>query len=158
MVQSGIRLMRCMFDLTMQKGQALNCETMLHWLKLLENRMTDFDSPLRQFCKSSFTGYNAMKNRREDRGGFLSDDLYERLTGQREEQLPLSELLEWTPEEIAAMLRCNRGSAQNILHFCRMIPRFDTEYRVKPVAQTILKVDIELTPQFEYNRRWHLVR
>jgi hypothetical protein len=71
-VQSGIRVLRCMYDLTMQKGQAQNCESLLRWAKLLENRMTDSDSPLKQFCKSSFTGYNSMKNRRDDRGGFLS--------------------------------------------------------------------------------------
>ena len=29
------------------------------------------------------------------------------------------------------------------------------EYTVKPIAQTILKIDVTLTPKFIFNPKWH---
>lgn len=44
----------------------------------------------------------------------------------------------------------------NILaDFCRYMPRLEVEYSIKPIAQTILKIDLTLTPIFKFSSKWH---
>jgi hypothetical protein len=40
--------------------------------------------------------------------------------------------------------------------FCSYVPRLDIKYNVKPIAQTILKIDISIKPIFKFNPKWHL--
>ena len=62
-----------------KKNMAFNVELLLRWCKLIENRMMPCESPLRQFCRESFSGYNAFKMRRENREGFLSSNVVQLL-------------------------------------------------------------------------------
>lgn len=75
-IQNGIRLLRCMFDLCGRKAQAQNVQILLKWCKFIENRMYENCSPLIQFTKASYTGFNAMRQHKRD--GFLSMDYYYR--------------------------------------------------------------------------------
>lgn len=76
-IQNSIRLLRCLLDLCSKKNQAENVMTILNWCKFIENRIYRDDSPLKQFTKFSFSGYNAMKLRKQFEG-FLSMNIYER--------------------------------------------------------------------------------
>jgi len=78
-VQNSIRLFRCMLEMCMKKNMAFNVEVILRCCKLLENRMVPGENPLHQFCKENFFGYNSFKLRKENREGFLSSELIERL-------------------------------------------------------------------------------
>jgi len=40
--------------------------------------------------------------------------------------------------------------------FCSYIPRLDITYTIKPIAQTILKIDLSIRPIFKFNPKWHL--
>ena len=42
-----------------------------------------------------------------------------------------------------------------IKRFCEYIPYVEVTYTVKPIAQTILKIDVDLTPQWIFNPKWH---
>ena len=75
-VQNSIRLLRCMLDLCSKKNQAENVRIILNWCKYVENRIYKDDSPLRQFTKFSFSGYNAMRSRKH-MDGFLNQSYYE---------------------------------------------------------------------------------
>lgn len=75
-VQNSIRLLRCMLDLCSKKSQAENVRRILDWCKFIENRVFRDDSPLKQFTKFSFSGYNAMRTRKQ-MDGFLSNNVYE---------------------------------------------------------------------------------
>jgi hypothetical protein len=75
-VQNSIRLLRCMLDLCSKKSQAENVRRLLEWCKFIENRVFRDDSPLKQFTKFSFSGYNAMRTRKQ-MDGFLSNNVYE---------------------------------------------------------------------------------
>ena len=48
----------------------------LDWCKYIENRIYKDDSPLRQFTKFSYSGYNAMRTKK-NMDGFLSQNYYE---------------------------------------------------------------------------------
>ena len=39
--------------------------------------------------------------------------------------------------------------------FCEYIPFVDIEYTVKPIAQTILKIDLKIIPDWKFNPKWH---
>jgi hypothetical protein len=39
--------------------------------------------------------------------------------------------------------------------FCSYVPRLDIKYTVKPIAQTILKIDLSIRPIFKFNPKWH---
>jgi hypothetical protein len=74
-VQNSIRLLRCMLDLCSKKSQAENVRTILEWCKYIENRVFRDDSPLKQFTRFSYTGYNAMRMKKQI-DGFLSNNTY----------------------------------------------------------------------------------
>ena len=75
-VQNSTRLLRCMLDLCSKKSQAENVRKILKWCKYIENRVYRDDSPLKQFTKFSYSGYNAMRTKKQ-MDGFLSNNLYE---------------------------------------------------------------------------------
>lgn len=76
-IQNSIRLLRCLLDLCSKKNQAENVRTILSWCKFIENRIYRDDSPLKQFTKFSFSGYNAMRLKKQFEG-FLSFNIYQR--------------------------------------------------------------------------------
>lgn len=63
-------------DLCSKKSQAENVRKILKWCKYIENRVYRDDSPLKQFTKFSYSGYNAMRTKKQ-MDGFLSNNLYE---------------------------------------------------------------------------------
>ena len=75
-VQNSIRLLRCLLDLCSKKNQSENVRIILDWCKYVENRVYKDDSPLRQFTRFSYSGYNAMRTKKEH-DGFLSQGFYE---------------------------------------------------------------------------------
>ncbi len=36
------------------------------------------------------------------------------------------------------------------------MPRLAVSYTLKPIAQTIIKVDLSIRPQWHFNPKWHL--
>ena len=76
-IQNSIRLLRCMFDLCSKKHQAENVRLILDWCKYVQNRVYKNDSPLRQFTRFSYTGYNAIRIKKKPIVGFLSEPTYE---------------------------------------------------------------------------------
>lgn len=69
-VQNAIRLGRCMLEMAIKKNQAQMTHTLLRMCKLVENRMADWRTPLAQFSKEIFTGYNSRKHSNA-RDGFI---------------------------------------------------------------------------------------
>ena len=39
--------------------------------------------------------------------------------------------------------------------FAEYIPFVDIQYTVKPIAQTILKIDLNIIPMWKFNPKWH---
>lgn len=68
----------------------------------------------------------------------------------------MTEALELGPQLLAGRMNVGRPFAENILTWCRRLPRVGVSYKIKPIAQTILKVDVEVLPKFDYDPKWHL--
>ncbi len=39
--------------------------------------------------------------------------------------------------------------------FCEYLPRLEVNYTIKPIAQTILKIDLSIIPRFRFSNKWH---
>ena len=153
-VQNSIRLLRCMLDLCSKKYQAENVRTILKWCKYVENRVFKLDSALKQFTKYSYTGYNAMRMKKQ-LDGFLSENLYNRF---QETNKTVDDFLERDDTEKSALLQLNNPRnpmIQELTRYCTYLPRVDVTYAVKPIAQTILKIDVTIKPSWKYNPKWH---
>ena len=110
-VQNSIRLLRCMLDLCSKKSQAENVRKILGWCKYIENRVYKDDSPLKQFTKFSFSGYNAMKTKKQ-MDGFLFNNLYEQFA---EANISVDQYLDASDSSDRAVLfkkRMNRNALE----------------------------------------------
>lgn len=52
--------------------------------------------------------------------------------------------------------RTNRNAVEELRKFCEWIPYVDVDYSIKPIAQTILKIDLNITPNWRFNPKWHM--
>jgi pre-mRNA-splicing helicase BRR2 len=88
--------------------------------------------------------------------GFLSANIYQRF---EEKGITVEEYLDCDDNtERAAMLgHKNPGNfmVPMILEFSRYLPRLEVTYAVKPIAQTILKIDLSIIPIFRFSNKWH---
>jgi hypothetical protein len=50
----------------------------------------------------------------------------------------------------------NKHGLEELKKYCEYIPKVDLEYTLKPIAQTIIKVDVTVTPKWRFNPKWHL--
>ena len=50
----------------------------------------------------------------------------------------------------------NRYALDEVKKFCEFVPKVDVKYVLKPIAQTIIKVDLSITPEWKFNPKWHL--
>lgn len=101
------------------------------WCKLIENRLAPTQSPLRQFCKENFQGYNAFKLRKEHREGFLSKNLVERV---ERAQLAITDLLEQDAQELAICLDSRPTITREIKNYAQSLPYIEVDYTIKPIA------------------------
>lgn len=87
--------------------------------------------------------------------GFLSNNIYEIFL---ESEAKVSSFLEGDDTDRMALLkkRTNHHVLHEIKQYCTYVPQIDVEYSVKPIAQTILKIDLILTPNWFFNPKWHL--
>ncbi len=49
----------------------------------------------------------------------------------------------------------NYNEGKQVQQFLRLLPRYDVSYSLKPIAQTIIKITVELKGRFEWRSRWH---
>lgn len=115
----------------MMKNMAFNTEIVLRWCKLLENRISPGESPLRQFCRENFQGYNSMKLRKENKEGFLSKDLVERL---ETKDVYIDQIKESSAEELSYLLDVKKVIATVVKKFSYYLPEIEVNYKLKPVA------------------------
>lgn len=134
---------------------------MLKWCRYIENCIRDDLSPLRMFCFDNVKrgilnirrGHDIKKN-----GVFIDDvtvakvekwlqkvgdDTYNTYRG-------IPELR--SEPNLQSLLRLSKGEEVRLRRVLNYFPLLEVDYVIKPVAQTILKVDVSITPNFEYSK------
>ena len=72
-----------------------------------------------------------------------------------QKNLTLNRIYEQDNQELESILNYKRGTAYEIRKFINYLPDYDYEYNIRPIAQTILKIDLTITPRFKWHRHWH---
>lgn len=130
--QSAGRLMRCLFELCMRRGWAALTDKALALCKMVAHRMWGSQTPLRQM-----------------RG--IPADILSRV---EKKDLPWERYYDLTSAELGEMLRLPK-MGKTLHRLVHSFPRLELAARVQPVTRTMLKLDLTLTPDFQWDDKVH---
>ncbi|KAH7137213.1 Sec63 Brl domain-containing protein [Dactylonectria estremocensis] len=130
--QSAGRILRAIFEIAMKKGWASVAKTALDLCKMAEKRMWPTMSPLRQFpaCPREIV----QKAERVEVAWSSYFDLDPPRMG-----------------ELLGMPRAGRTVCQLVSKF----PRVDVQTQVQPMTRSMLRVELSITPNFEWDDSIH---
>eukprot|EP01027_Heterolobosea_sp_BB2_P026939 GEZU01042062.1.p1 GENE.GEZU01042062.1~~GEZU01042062.1.p1 ORF type:complete len:2174 (-),score=564.16 GEZU01042062.1:67-6525(-) len=132
-VQSAGRIARGLFEIVIRRGWNSMAEKLLMLAKCIDQRMWAFHHPLRQFPT------------------LLSLDIVQKLEAKN---ATLDKLADMSDKEIGNLINNYRyGSlvAKCVSHF----PSLALEAEIQPITRTVLRVQLSITPTFEWNDRLH---
>ncbi|CEP01840.1 unnamed protein product (mitochondrion) [Plasmodiophora brassicae] len=129
--QSAGRLMRALFEICLRRKWADNAARALSLCQMIDHRMWSIESPLRQF-----------------RGNHrLPIDVIHKL---EKTHLPWDALLDLEPHQLGELIRLPKLGKQ-VHRRIHQVPKLDAVATFQPITRTLLKVDLELRADFEYN-------
>ena len=130
--QSAGRILRAMFEIALRKGWAGVAKDALDLCKMAEKRMWPTMTPLRQFPECS--GEIIKKAERID--------------------VPWSSYFDLDPPRMGELLGMQKQGRQ----VCAMVakfPRLEISAQVQPITRSMLRVELTLTPKFEWDDNLH---
>ena len=130
--QSAGRILRAMFEIALRKGWSGVAKDALDLCKMAEKRMWPTMTPLRQFPEC---GSDIIKKA-------------ERI------DVPWSSYFDLDPPRMGELLGMQRQGRQ----VCAMVakfPRLEISAQVQPVTRSMLRVELTLTPKFEWDDNLH---
>nr|POF13041.1 dexh-box atp-dependent rna helicase dexh13 [Quercus suber] len=130
--QSAGRILRAMFEIALKKGWAGVAKDALNLCKMAEKRMWPTMSPMRQFPECSVDIIK--KAERMD--------------------IPWSSYFDLDPPRMGELLGMPRQGRQ----VCAMVgkfPRLEVEARMQPMTRSTLRIELTLTPNFEWDDSLH---
>jgi hypothetical protein len=133
----------------LQNNQAGTALKLLRLAKSIDNQFWWFQTPLRHF--ESEIGINIIKGVESRQGGSGRGG-----SGRGYDSLESTlALLDMTAEEVGQVVRSKKGIGQKVKRFVGMIPRPSVTCRILPVTRDVLRFQVEIQPEFEWNGRWH---
>jgi replicative superfamily II helicase len=165
-VQNGTRILRCIYDICLKKNIAFLAMTVLKMCRYIENNVRDDLSPLRMFCFENVKrGILSIRRGQDikDNKFFLEDmtckKIEKKLYGENANYSLYSSIKALRNEQdIGYNLKLNHGEAYKLKKLLMCYPLIDVEYQIRPIAQTILKVDLKVFPDFIYSKQFHLTK
>lgn len=139
------RVARAVFEMCITDSKAGTALKLLRLAKSVDNQFWWFQTPLRHF--ESELGLNVLK-------ALESRQLGENRTSSDAYASTL-ELLDMTAAEVGQLGRGKNDLGKKIQRFVGMIPNPVIFCKVLPVTPDVLRFQVEVTPNFEWNARWH---
>jgi pre-mRNA-splicing helicase BRR2 len=130
--QSAGRILRAIFEICLKRGWASVAKTALDLCKMAEKRMWPTMSPLRQFprCPKDII----QKAERID--------------------VPWSNFFDLDPPRMGELLGMPRAG-KTVCGFVQKFPRLDIQAQVQPMTRSMLRVELTITPNFEWDDEIH---
>lgn len=130
--QSAGRILRAIFEITLKKGWASVAKTALELCKMAEKRMWPTMTPLRQFpgCPRDII----QKAERID--------------------VPWSSYFDLDPPRMGELLGMPRAG-KTVCGLVTKFPRLEIEAQVQPMTRSMLRVELTITPKFEWDDDVH---
>ena len=131
--QSTGRITRALYELVLKRGKAYLAERLLTYTKMIDRRIWDFQSPMRQF-----------------------DIIKSSVINQLEQQnISLTDILNVNDiEKFGRQLHHNTTIADTLIKHARQIPYCTMQCAVQPITSTVLKLSITLTCKFNWSMKY----
>ncbi|CAH1724972.1 activating signal cointegrator 1 complex subunit 3 [Aphis gossypii] len=131
--QNATRIARALFDMVLRRNNAMMSAKLLEICQMFEMTQWDFESELRQF----------------------SDVLpWEIIDKIEQRKLSFSRIREMDAKELGILLR-NQNVGAAVKKCAMQLPYIEAVESVQPITRTILRINLELFPEFEWNDRFH---
>jgi pre-mRNA-splicing helicase BRR2 len=130
--QSAGRLMRCLFEVCMRRGWAALTDKALMLSKCVMRRQWGSQTPLRQF-KGIPT---------------------EILSKIEKKDLAWERWYDLNSQEIGELIRFPK-MGKTVHRLIHQFPRLELSAHVQPITRTVLKVDLTITPDFQWDEKIH---
>lgn len=144
-VQNGVRILRGLFEICMKRFWGYMAERLLKISKMLDRRVMEWNSPLRQFATfGNLGGYTASTNSNHFQGGYISDELIQKIESLG---LTVERIKDYELNELSLLLRRDE-SAKSAKQFASYLPILDLDPTLQPITGNIIKVHLEITPDF----------
>lgn len=130
--QSAGRILRAIFEITMKKGWASVAKLALNLCKMAEKRMWPTMSPLRQFpsCPTEIV-------RKAERI-----------------EVPFSSYFDLDPPRMGELLGLPKAG-KTVCALVAKFPRVEVQAQVQPMTRSMLRVELTITPNFEWDDDIH---
>nr|XP_027194673.1 U5 small nuclear ribonucleoprotein 200 kDa helicase-like [Dermatophagoides pteronyssinus] len=130
--QSAARLIRAIFEIVLFSGWAEMADKTLSLCKMIDRRMWQSLSPLRQFKR-------------------IPEEVIKKL---EKKGFPFERLFDLGPNEIGELLRLPKMG--KLVHkYIHMFPKLELSAHIQPITRSTLKVELTIQPDFHWDERVH---
>uniref|UniRef100_A0A8C1MDB2 BRR2 homolog n=1 Tax=Cyprinus carpio TaxID=7962 RepID=A0A8C1MDB2_CYPCA len=130
--QSAGRLMRAIFEIVLSRGWAQLTDKTLNLCKMIDKRMWQSMSPLRQFRK-------------------LPEEVIKKI---EKKNFPFERLYDLNHNEIGELIRMPK-MGKTIHKYVHQFPKLDLAVHLQPITRSTLKVELTITPDFQWDDKIH---
>ncbi|XP_067120382.1 activating signal cointegrator 1 complex subunit 3 isoform X2 [Centruroides vittatus] len=131
-VQNATRIIRAVFEIVLRKNFAIMSGRLLQISKSIEKQLWGFMSPLHQFADISF-------------------ELLDKID---KKHLTIDKIKEMTHQEVGHMIQ-HVKMGMTVKQYAESIPSVTVEAEIQPITRTVIRVKIEIVPDFRWNDRFH---
>eukprot|EP00656_Telonema_subtile_P033410 TRINITY_DN3701_c0_g1_i2.p1 TRINITY_DN3701_c0_g1~~TRINITY_DN3701_c0_g1_i2.p1 ORF type:complete len:1741 (-),score=696.10 TRINITY_DN3701_c0_g1_i2:270-5492(-) len=130
--QSGGRIFRALFEIILKRGWAALAIKALNICKMVDKRMWGSQSPLRQF-----------------KG--IPEDIVKKI---EKKDFPWERFYDLPPEGIGELIAFPK-MGRTVHKYVHQFPRLDLAAHVQPITRAVLRIDLTITPDFQWNKKVH---
>ncbi|KAL1138953.1 hypothetical protein AAG570_009015 [Ranatra chinensis] len=130
--QSAARLLRAIFEIVLYRGWAQLAEKTLALCKMVDRRMWQSMSPLRQFKK-------------------VPEEVVKKI---EKKNFPWERLFDLGPNEIGELIRVPK-LGKSIHRYIHQFPKLDLATHIQPITRSTLRVELTVTPDFQWDQKLH---
>lgn len=130
--QSACRLLRAIFEIVLHRGWAQLAEKTLTLCKMVDRRMWQSMSPLRQFRK-------------------MPEEIVKKI---EKKNFPWERLYDLEPNEIGELVRVPK-LGKTIHKFVHQFPKLELSTHIQPITRATLRVELTITPDFQWDEKVH---
>ncbi|KAI9991581.1 hypothetical protein PInf_018028 [Phytophthora infestans] len=131
--QSAARIFRALFEICLTRGWASPAERMLSFCKMVDKRMWLSHSPLRQFAPG------------------ISETILKRI---EKKDISWEKYNDLEPADLGQLIN-NPQYGKQLYKMIHQFPKLELSAHVQPITRSMLKVDLVVTPDFEFTRDVH---